>query len=94
MYSAARDNEAVKAPDTHTAKLLDRTVDLMFRIYMIRGECSAAAQAILKKKGNQSSAVEDCARIDDALARVYQSLQSTVRTVQRSRARKRRRPAE
>jgi hypothetical protein len=84
----------VKAPDRRTAKLLDQTVDLMFRIYVIRGACSEAASALLKKNRRDHLAVEDCARLDDTLAKVYRSLQSTVRVIQRSRARKRRPAAE
>ena len=84
----------MKAPEQHTSKLLDRTVDLMFRIYVIRGECSAAAHSILKRKSNDAGMVEDCARLDDTLAKVYRSLQTTVRGIQRSRIRKRRRKAE
>jgi len=84
----------VKAPEQHTAKLLDRTVDLMFRIYVIRGECSAAAHSILKRKNMDPLAVEDCARLDDGLARVYRYLQDTVRHIQRSRVRKGRRKTE
>jgi hypothetical protein len=84
----------VKAPEQHTSKLLDRTVDLMFRIYVIRGECSAAAHSILKRKHSDAASVEDCARLDDTMAKVYRSLQNTVRAIQRSRIRKRRRKAE
>lgn len=76
------------------SKLLDRTVDLMFRIYVIRGECSAAARVILKRKNTDAAGVEECARLDDALAKVYRTLQGTVRAIQRSRGKKRRRKAE
>lgn len=85
---------SVKTPDQLTAMLLDQAVDLMFRIYLIRGDCSTAAQSLLAKHRLDHTAVEDCARLDDSLAKAYKSLQSTVRIIQRSRARKRRRACE
>ena len=67
--------------------LMDHAVKLMFEIYMLRGDCSAAARTLGTRAGNEA-AIEDCAKLDDALARSYRALQHTLRSIQESRARR------
>lgn len=76
-------------PDQRTTIILDNTVELMFKIFLLRGECSETARAILTSQPLDEAALEDCARIDDTLATVYSSLQRAIRTVHKSRARRR-----
>ncbi len=78
----------VKMPETPTTILLDQAVDLMFEIYLMRGDCCLAAQALLSEQPVDQAAVEDCARLDDTLAKTYRSLQATVRAIQRRRSRR------
>lgn len=78
----------VKSPEP-TAILLDSAVDLMFEIYLLRGDCSAAAKALTSRGRVDERALEDCARLDDTLAKTYRALQSTIRSIQASRARRR-----
>jgi hypothetical protein len=78
----------VKGTDEKTAILLDQAVDLMFEIYLMRGDCSLAARQLVKSGYVEDGQLEDCARLDDTLARTYRILQSMVRTIQRSRARR------
>jgi hypothetical protein len=59
----------------------------MFEIYLLRGDCCIAARELMSRNGNET-AVEECARLDDTLARAYRSLQNTVRAIQGSRARR------
>ena len=78
----------MRAPDKQTAILLDHAVDLMFEIYLMRGDCSLKARQLVKTDHIEDGQLEDCARLDDTLARTYKILQSMVRTIQRSRARR------
>ncbi len=75
-------------PEKPTARLLDYAVDLLFETYLLRGDCSAAARSMLNQSKVDEAAVEDCARLDDTLARNYRALQRTVRGIQRARARR------
>lgn len=63
----------------------------MFRIHIMRGDCSVAARKLLNKRNRDHSVVEDCARLDETLAGIYKALQTAVRGIQRARARKRKR---
>ena len=77
-------------PDQQTAILLDQAVDLMFEIYLMRGDCSLAARSLVT--GGQTDAeLEDCARLDDTLAKAYRLLQGTVRGIQKARVRRKNR---
>lgn len=75
--------------ESPTTILLDNAVDLMFEVYLLRGDCSAAAKELLNSEKPDHLAIEDCARLDDALSRTYRSLQSTIRSIQASRSRRR-----
>jgi len=54
----------------------------------MRGECCIAAKTLLDKKSADYRAVEDCARLEETLAKSYRSLQNTLRSIQRSRGRR------
>lgn len=78
----------MKLPEPTTI-LLDDAVELLFEIYLLRGDCSAAAREYTKQGRLDERALEDCARLDDSLAKTYRTLQSTIRSIQASRARRR-----
>ncbi len=78
----------MKQPEHPTTVLLDNAVDLMFEIYLLRGDCSAVGKTIMMRGKPDEAALEDCARLDDTLAKAYRSLQQTVRTIQASRGRR------
>jgi hypothetical protein len=75
----------VKKPYHPTAILFETAVDLMFEIYLLRGDCSVAAKALMARKRVDENAVEDCARLDDTLAKTYRALQATLKGIQASR---------
>lgn len=77
----------VKSNKKPNAVLLDNAVELMFEIYLLRGDCSAAARA-LSARGRNEEAVEDCAKLDDTLAKAFRALQQTLRSIQESRAKR------
>ncbi len=81
----------MKSPDKATGLLLDAAVDLLFQVHLLRGNCSAAAKALMDRRRLDERALDDCARLDDTLANIYRALAATVRTIQHSRAKRRRR---
>ena len=78
---------AMKVPEHPTTIVLNSAVDLLFEIYLLRGDCSLAAKAVLGQKQVDHAAVEEFARLDDALSQSYRSLQGTLKGIQRSRSR-------
>jgi len=76
------------SPKKPTTILLENAVDLLFEIYLLRGDCSLAAKALMSQPRVDEQAVEECARLDDALAKVYKSLQTTIRQIRTSRGRR------
>ena len=80
----------MKSNKMPNALLVESAVDLLFEIYLLRGDCSAAAKA-LAARGAHEDTIEDCARLDDTLAKSYRALQQTIRAIQESRAKRRHR---
>ncbi len=76
----------MKVPEKPTTLLLDCAVDLMFEIYLMRGDCSVLAKSLVEKGATDELALEECARLDDTLANVYRTLQSTLKGIQHTRA--------
>jgi hypothetical protein len=81
----------MKSPVKPTAVLVENAVDLMFEIYLLRGDCSAAAKALMARPRPDDAAVEECAHLDDTLAKAYRLLQKAVRNIQASRGRRKNR---
>ena len=79
----------MKRPNPKTGLLLDQAVDLMFEIHLLRGDCCSAARTFTGRSPAEESALEECARLEESLARVYRSLQHSLRSIQRMRARPR-----
>ncbi len=74
----------VKASKKATAILLDSAADLLFEIYLMRGDCSRAAGFLLRQNQVDAEAVELCARLDDSLARSFRLLGATLERMQQS----------
>ncbi len=73
-------------PDHPNVALLDSAVEALFKIYLLRGECSRTAKCLVQKSPGDAQSLEDCARLDDSLARAFRLLQSTLSQIQKSRA--------
>ena len=78
----------MKKPGPKRNPLLDSTVALLFRIHLLRGDCCHMARVILDKKPSDDRALDECARVEEALAKSYRVLQGAVRSIQRTRARR------
>ena len=81
----------MKNGNQKSSQLLDSAVDLMFEIHLMRGDCCTAARSISAKTPIDEAAIEECALLEESLATVYQNLQRTLKAIQHSRRKPRRR---
>ena len=68
---------------------IGRTARIAFEIDAMRAECSKAAKSMLAQKTLDAKEMEDCVRLDDALADAHQLLKCVVRNLMLSRLRRR-----
>ncbi len=72
---------------------LDYAAELAFEIHLLRGECSQAARDLMSQRPLDENALEECARLDDALAKAHALVQTAIARIKgvRSKRRPRRR---
>jgi len=75
----------MKSSKRHATLPIGRTAKLAFEIDSARGDCSQAAQVILNQKRVNEVELEECARLDDALAQAQRLLKAAVRKILLSR---------
>jgi hypothetical protein len=75
----------VRSKKRHSTLPIGRTARLAYDIDALRLACSKAAQAVVNKKSLDENELEECARLDDALAQAQRLLKRTVRNVMISR---------
>jgi len=75
----------VKPTKKHIVLPIGPTARIAFQIDELRGGCSRAAQAVLGRVPLNESELEECARLDDALARAHRLLKATVRGIMLAR---------
>ena len=73
----------------HATLPIGRTARIAFEIDTMRANCSKAAQIIINKKPLDEAELEECARLDDALAHAHRILKSAVRRIMISRINRR-----
>ncbi len=64
---------------------IGRTAKLIFEIDALRAQCSEAAQIMLSQNPVNGEEFEECARLDDALARAHNLLKADIRRIMLSR---------
>ncbi len=69
-------------PIAHTARIA-------FELDTLRARCSEAAQILLSEQPVEEAELEECARLDEALARAHAVLKSIIAQVLLSRIRRR-----
>jgi len=72
----------VTLPIGHAARLA-------FEIDAVRAGCCQAAQVLLNKTPSDEMELEECARLDDALAQAQRILKASVRRIMLSRIKRR-----
>jgi hypothetical protein len=68
---------------------IGRTAMLAFQIIALRDECCDAAEKLMRQKLLDESELEECARLDDALAEAHRILKSTLTSITILRLRRR-----
>jgi len=68
---------------------LGRAGLLAFQINLLRDECCEAAEKLMQQKQLNEDELDECARLDDALAGAQQLLKSTVARIAYSRLKRR-----
>ena len=68
---------------------IGRTARIAYEIDTLRAACSKAARGILAKKALDEAELEECARLDDALAQAQRLLKRTVREIMLARLNRR-----
>ena len=69
----------------HVTLPIGRAARVAFEIDAMRAECSKAAQIFLAKKHFDEVEFDECARLDEALARTHAILKGAVRNIMLSR---------
>jgi hypothetical protein len=81
--------ERVRSTKRHTALPIGRTARIAYEIDAMRASCSKAAQVLMNKKTLDEAELDECARLDDALAHAHRILKYAVRNVMLSRLNRR-----
>lgn len=73
---------------------IGRVAHVAFQIESLRAECCAAAEKLANAKNLNEAELEECARLDDALAEAQRVLKYTVSDVMLTRLKRRSRISE
>ena len=75
----------VRATRHHAALPIGRTARIAYELDAMRADCCKSAQAVTQKTPLDEAELEECARLDDALAKAQRLLKGAVRDVMMSR---------
>ena len=75
----------MRSTKNHAGLPIGRTAKLAYEIDTLRDSCSKAANALVNKEPLEEAELEECAQLDDALARAQRILKLSVRNVMLSR---------
>ena len=79
----------MRSSKRHATLPIGRSARIAYEIDALRLSCSKAAQVIVANKPLDEVELEECARLDDALAHVQRLLKRTVRNIMLSRLNRR-----
>ena len=79
----------MRSSKRHATLPIGRTAKLAYEIDTLRLACSKAAQILVAQKPLNELELEECARLDDALAQAQRLLKLTVREIMLSRLHRR-----
>jgi len=88
-HGAGPGTNIVKNKKTKISLPIGRTALLAFQINSLRDECCGAAERILRQTPVNEAELEECARLEDALADAQRILKSAVARIAFSRLRRR-----
>ena len=71
----------MRSTKRHVHLPIGHTARLAFEIDTVRAGCCEAAQTLLRQKKVEEEEVEECARLDEALAQAHRILKTAVRNI-------------
>jgi hypothetical protein len=80
---------AMKPPQEPGSLPLDYAAEIAFELHLLRAECSQAARHLMSQCPLDEHALEECARLDEALARAHAVVQTTIARIRCVRAKRR-----
>jgi len=78
----------MKSPEKPVALPLDYAAELAFEMHLMRGECGDVARELTSQSQPDELALEECAQLDDALARAQVLLHAALKRIKASRAKR------
>jgi len=75
----------MKSPEQHVALPLDYASELAMEMHLMRAECCDAAESLLEESPVDDVGLEECAMLDEALARAQSLLQKAVNSIKHLR---------
>ncbi len=75
----------MRSTKNHAGLPIGRTAKLAYEIDTLRAACSKEANVLVNKDSLDEAELEECAQLDDALARAQRILKLSVRNVMLSR---------
>ena len=75
----------MRSTKSHAALPIGRTAKLAYELDSLRAACSKAAGVLVRNNNSDEAELEECARLDDAVARAQRILKAAVRDVMLSR---------
>ncbi len=76
----------MNTPRQHVAVPLDYAAELAFEMHLLRAECSDAARQLLEQDPPDEGALEECAQLEEALAKAHRVLQGAVAGIRAARS--------
>ena len=83
------DGDLVRSTKRHPSLPIGRAARIAFEIDSARRGCCEAASALFNRTPLDEEELEECARLDEALARAQRLLKGTVRSIMLSRIQRR-----
>jgi hypothetical protein len=80
---------SVNAKKTKVVLPIGRTARIACQLEVLRTECCRAAEVLVNERALDEYELEECARLDDALAQAQRQLKGTVARIILSRLRRR-----
>ncbi len=76
----------MKSPDKPVTLPLEYATELAMELHLMRAECSDAASHLIEEAPLDEVGLEECAVLDEALARAQSILQAAVCSIQKLRS--------
>ncbi len=77
-------------PDQPMPLPLEYAAQIVFELHSMRRECSEFASRLMTQRPLNERGLEECARLDDALARAHGVLQNAVDSIKTAQEKRRR----